>query len=84
MELKTLFPEQLSSLILSHVKTKCELFFDDQKRAVVKAYRRTHSYTAVSDYGCFSGWFVEVKLISEPTAAALAYGLGMTGTKKGV
>ena len=84
--LKTLFPEQLSSLILSHVKTKCELFFDDKKRAkfavISVPAHFTHTQRLATMEAAFQAGFVDVKLISEPTAAALAYGLGMTGTKK--
>ena len=82
---KKFFPEEISSLILSHLKTKCELYFNDKKIAkfavISVPAHFNHSQRLATLEAAFQAGFVDVKIISEPTAAALAYGLGITGRK---
>lgn len=70
-------PEEISSLILSRLKTNAELALGREvKRAVitVPAYFNEAQRQATKRAGELAGFAVE-RILNEPTAAALAYGL---------
>jgi molecular chaperone DnaK len=74
---KTYSPQQISAFILQKIKTDAEAFLGEEvKEAVitVPAYFDDDQRTATKDAGRIAG--LEVKrIVNEPTAAALAYGL---------
>lgn len=70
-------PEEVSSLILAKLKTDAESYFEESvTRAVitVPAYFNDAQRNATRKAGELAGFVVE-RIINEPTAAALAYGL---------
>jgi molecular chaperone DnaK len=76
---KLLTPQEVSSLILSELKVRAEQHFGRSiRRAVitVPAYFDDAQRQATRDAGQIAGLEV-VRIINEPTAAALAYGLGV-------
>jgi L1 cell adhesion molecule like protein len=76
-EEKRYSPEQISSMILANMKETAEAFLGHPvSRAVitVPAYFNDAQRQATKDAGTIAGLTVE-RIINEPTAAALAYGL---------
>lgn len=74
---KSYTPQQISSFILQKIKKDAEAFLGDTvDRAVitVPAYFNDNQRQATKDAGEISGLKVE-RIINEPTAASLAYGL---------
>ncbi|MBM4045640.1 MAG: molecular chaperone DnaK [Planctomycetes bacterium] len=74
---KTFTPQQISAFILQKIKTDAEAFLGEKvTKAVitVPAYFNDNQRTATKDAGIIAGLDV-VRIINEPTAAALAYGL---------
>lgn len=72
-----LSPEELSSFILKSLKTDAESYLDEEiNEAVISvpAYFNDLQRKATKRAAAYAGLHVE-RLISEPTAAALAYGL---------
>ena len=70
-------PEQISAIILQKVKRDAEEYLgDDIERAVitVPAYFNDRQRQATKDAGEIAGFEVE-RIVNEPTAAAMAYGL---------
>ena len=70
-------PEQISAMILQKVKRDAEEYLgDDIERAVitVPAYFNDRQRQATKDAGEIAGFEVE-RIVNEPTAAAMAYGL---------
>ncbi|MDJ0269651.1 MAG: molecular chaperone DnaK [Aigarchaeota archaeon] len=70
-------PEQLSAFLLQKIKKDAEAFLGEEvKKAVitVPAYFNDNQRQATKDAGKIAGLEV-VRIINEPTAAALAYGL---------
>ncbi len=70
-------PQQISAFILQKIKTDARAFLgEDVKKAVitVPAYFDDNQRTATKDAGTIAGLEV-VRIINEPTAAALAYGI---------
>ena len=76
-EKKILYPEQVSSIILSTLKKDAEDFLGREvKEAVitVPAYFNNNQRQSTIDAAKIAG-FNEIRTINEPTAAAIAYGL---------
>jgi len=74
---KTYSPPQISAMILQKMKESADAFLGEQvKKAVitVPAYFNDSQRQATKDAGTIAGLDV-VRIINEPTAAALAYGL---------
>jgi molecular chaperone DnaK len=73
-------PQQITAFILQKIKTDAEAFLGDTvDKAVltVPAYFNDNQRTATKDAGTIAGLEV-VRIINEPTAAALAYGIDKT------
>lgn len=71
-------PRMVSATVLRYLKEQAEKFLGREvKRAVitVPAYFNDNQRTATKDAGTIAGLKVE-RLLNEPTAAAMAYGLG--------
>ncbi|MHA2405278.1 MAG: Hsp70 family protein, partial [Candidatus Hermodarchaeia archaeon] len=74
---KTYTPEEVSSFILRKIKTDSEAFLGEpvsQAVITVPAYFNDNQRQATKDAGELAGLEV-VRLINEPTAASLAYGI---------
>lgn len=76
-------PEEVSSMILAKIKTDAESYLGEKVDGAVitvPAYFNDSQRQATKDAGAIAG--LEVKrIINEPTAAALAYGLGKENAK---
>ncbi len=73
-------PQQISAFILQKIKRDAEAFLGDKvEKAVitVPAYFNDNQRQATKDAGAIAGLEV-VRIINEPTAASLAYGLDRT------
>jgi len=78
---KDFTPQQLSAFLLQKVKRDAEAFLGDKvEKAVitVPAYFNDNQRQATKDAGTIAGLEV-VRLVNEPTAAALAYGVEKSG-----
>ncbi|MEM7826852.1 MAG: molecular chaperone DnaK [Candidatus Aenigmatarchaeota archaeon] len=77
-------PQQISAFILQKIKRDAEAFLGEPvKKAVitVPAYFNDNQRTATKDAGRIAGLEV-VRLVNEPTAASMAYGLDKEGEQK--
>ena len=77
-------PQQISAFILQKIKRDAEAFLGEPvKKAVITcpAYFNDNQRTATKDAGAIAGLDV-VRIINEPTAASLAYGLDKEGENK--
>jgi len=77
-------PQELSAFLLQKIKQDAEAFLGEKvEKAVitVPAYFNDNQRQATKDAGEIAGLEV-VRIINEPTAASLAYGLDKTGDRK--
>jgi endoplasmic reticulum chaperone BiP len=82
-EEKSFAPEEISAMVLKKMRSIAEAVLDEEiKHAVVTvpAYFNDAQRTATKDAGAISGMKV-LRIINEPTAAAIAYGLDKKGTR---
>eukprot|EP00618_Florenciella_parvula_P031897 CAMPEP_0119542776 /NCGR_PEP_ID=MMETSP1344-20130328/53765_1 /TAXON_ID=236787 /ORGANISM="Florenciella parvula, Strain CCMP2471" /LENGTH=658 /DNA_ID=CAMNT_0007587033 /DNA_START=26 /DNA_END=2002 /DNA_ORIENTATION=+ len=85
-ERKSFAPEEVSAMVLSKMRTVAEGFMGkDIKHAVVTvpAYFNDAQRQATKDAGTISGMTVQ-RIINEPTAAAIAYGMDKKGGEKNI
>ena len=81
---KTFAPEEVSSMVLTKMKEIAESYLGKEvKKAVVTvpAYFNDSQRQATKDAGAIAGLEV-LRIINEPTAAAIAYGLDKIGEQK--
>ncbi|KAJ9578573.1 hypothetical protein L9F63_005206 [Diploptera punctata] len=84
-ETKTFYPEEISSMVLTKMKEIAEAFIGQTVRdavITVPAYFNDSQSQATKDAGQIANLNV-LRIINEPTAAAIAYGLDRKGPQEG-
>ena len=82
-EEKQFYPEQISAMILEKIKLQAEKYLGtivNDAVVTVPAYFNDAQRQATKDAGKLAGLNI-LRIINEPTAAAIAYGLNETGEK---
>ena len=83
-EEKSFHPEQISAMVIQRLKETTEAYIGHPLKKVVitvPAYFNDAQRQATKDAGVIAGLEV-LRIINEPTAAAIAYGLDKTDSKK--
>ncbi len=81
---KEFTPQEIASMVLQKIKTDAEAYLGEKVDAAVitaPAYFDDNQRQATKDAGEIAGFDVK-RIINEPTAAAMAYGLGKEGEYK--
>jgi len=83
---QTFAPEEISAMILGKMKVTAEIFLGKEINdavVTVPAYFNDAQRQATKDAGTIAGMKVQ-RIINEPTAAAIAYGMDKTGGESNV